>query len=116
MSQNVWVKSGKVYNLDPYSNGLTTTGPTTRIYKDSPYATFQAYGTVTSGTGAATVAIEGSNVDDPNTFVNLGTLTLTLGTTTSASGLTTTAPWKYVRANVTALSGTGAVVHVMMGV
>lgn len=116
MSQNVWVKCGKVYNLDPNSAGLTTTGPAPRIFKDSPYATFQATGTVSTGVGAATIAIEGSNLDDPNTFVNLGTLTLTLGTTTTASGIATTAPWKYVRANVTALTGTNAIVYVTMGV
>jgi len=113
---NVWVKCGKVYNLDPNGAGLTATGVTPRIYKDSPYATFQAYGATSGGIGAATVVIEGSNVDDPNTFVSLGTLTLTLGTTTTAAGLATTAPWKFVRANVTAISGTGATVYVTMGV
>lgn len=116
MSTNVWVKCGRVYNLDPNGAGLTATGVTPRIYKDSPYATFQAYGATTASTGAATVVIEGSNVDDPNTFVSLGTLTLTLGTTTSAAGLATTAPWKYVRANVSSISGTGATVYVTMGV
>lgn len=112
---NVWVKCGKVYNLTPEA-GVTTTGAQTRIYKDSPYATFQAYGSTTGGVGAATIKIQGSNLDDPNSFIDLGTITLTLGTTIIADGLATTAPWKFVRANITALSGTGASVNVLMGV
>jgi hypothetical protein len=113
---NVWVKCGKVYNLDPGGTGLTATGATPRIFKDSPYATFQATGTTTASTGAATIKIQGSNLDDANSYVDLGTITLTLGTTLTADGFATSAPWKYVRANVTAISGTGASVNVLMGV
>lgn len=115
MSSNVWVKCGKVYNLTPEA-GVTSTGAQTRIFKDSPYATFQAYGTTASGAGAATIKIQGSNLDDVNSYVDLGTITLTLGTTLSADGFSTSAPWKYVRANVTAISGTTATVNVLMGV
>ena len=115
MSSNVWVKCGKVYNLTPEA-GVTSTGAQTRIFKDSPYATFQAYGTTASGSGSATIKIQGSNLDDANSFVDLGTITLTLGTTLSADGFSTSAPWKFVRANVTAISGTTATVNVLMGV
>lgn len=115
MSTNVWVKCGKVYNLTPDA-GATSTGAQTRIFKDSPYATFQAYGTTSAGTGSATIKIQGSNLDDANSYIDLGTITLTLGTTLSADGFATTAPWKYVRANVTAISGTTATVNVLMGV
>ena len=45
----------------------------------------------------------------------LGTITLT-GTTQTSDGFTTTAPWKYVRARVTAITGTSAAVKVLMGV
>ena len=50
----------------------------------------------------------------------LGTITLT-GTTTTAiptvtDGFTTQAPWRYVRAVVTNLTGTGATVNAWMGV
>jgi hypothetical protein len=62
------------------------------------------------------VTIQGSNIDNTNAFVNLGTINLTLGTTIVADGFTTTAPWKYVRANVTTITGTGASVNVLMGV
>lgn len=110
---NVWVKSGHVMNLlvEP---GRTTTGAGSLVHKDSPKATFQA--TVT-GTGAvtATVDIEYSN-DGVNVVDTVGgTITLS-GTTTHSDGFTSDAPWKYVRANVTAVTGTGATVQVYMGV
>lgn len=111
--QNVWVKSGKVMNLFPGS-GVTSTGAGNFVYKDAPKATFQA---IVSGTGAvtATVTIEYSN-DGVNACSTVGgTITLS-GTTSSTDGFTSDAPWKYVRANVTAVSGTGATVQVYMGV
>lgn len=114
MGQNVWIKCGTVRNMYP-EPGRTTTGAGVLLYKDSPEATFQA--TVT-GTGAvtATVTIEFSN-DGVNVLATVGgTITLS-GTTTSSDGFTTTsAPWKYARANVTAISGTGATMQVYMGV
>lgn len=111
--QNVWVKSGRVYNLYPESGTITTTTGQW-LYKDSPNSTFQA--TVT-GTGAvtATVIIDVSNDGINAVTTVLGTITLT-GTTSSSDGFTTNAPWKYVRARVTAISGTGATVQVYMGV
>ena len=116
MSQNVWLKCGRVYNMFDEVANATTVAASDRIYKDSPYATFQAVGSTTAGAGAVTVQIQGSNVDDVNTYVTLGTISLTLGTTKVADGFATAAPWKFVRANVTAISGTGASVNVFMGV
>lgn len=116
MSQNVWVKCGRVYNLTPEIVGATATGVQTTVFKDSPFATFQAYGSTTAGAGTLVVSIQGSNIDNTNAFVTLGTINLTLGTTITADGFTTTAPWKYVRANVTTITGTGASVNVLMGV
>ena len=112
MGQNVWVKCGTVRNLfeEP---GATTTGTSDWKYKDSPGATYHA---TVSGTGAvsATINIEMSN-DGVNALETAaGTITLT-GTTSSTDGFTTDAAWKYVRANVTAISGTGATVQVYMG-
>lgn len=94
--------------------GVTTTGQLSAHYKDSPWSTFQA--TVT-GTGAvsATVSILGSNDGINWVATALGTITLS-GTTSASDGFTTVAPWKFVCANVTALSGTGATVVVLMGV
>lgn len=45
----------------------------------------------------------------------LGTITLS-GSTNVTDGFSTASAWRYVRANVTAISGTGATVSVVMGV
>lgn len=113
MSGNVWVKSGKVMNLFP-EPGVTTTVTGDGLYKDSPNATYQA---VVSGTGAvtATVVIDVSNDNINWLDTVMGTITLS-GTTSDSDGFTTNAPWKYVRARVTAISGTGATVQVYTGV
>jgi len=75
----------------------------------------RAFQATVTGTGAvtATVAIQVSN-DDTN-WITLGTITLS-GTTSATDGFTSDAPWGYVRANVTAISGTGAAVTATMGV
>lgn len=109
---NVWVKSGNVLTL---MTGQTSTGAGGWKYKDSPHSTFQA---VVSGSGAvtATVSIEVSNDGINACSTAAGTITLS-GTTSSSDGFTSQhSPWKYVRANVTAISGTGASVDVYMGV
>jgi hypothetical protein len=91
-------------------------------FKNSIYSTFQA--TVT-GTGAvtATVVIQVSNDDtalsNPANMnwcqTPLGTITLS-GTTSASDGFTSNSSWKYVRAQVTAITGTNAAVSVIMGV
>jgi hypothetical protein len=121
----VMIRSGKVVSLlgAPITNtqggitgynGVTTATTGNAHYKDSPYSTFQA--TVT-GTGAvtATVVIDCSNDGSNWCATALGTISLS-GTTSSSDGFTTTAPWKYIRARVTAISGTGATVVSLMGV
>lgn len=123
--ETVMIRSGKVVSLlgkpitDSHGtitgyNGVLVTGAGSAHYKDSPYSTFQA--TVT-GTGAvtATVAIQCSNDGTNWCSTALGTITLS-GTTSSSDGITTIAPWKFIRANVTAISGTGATVVCLMGV
>lgn len=113
MGQNVWVKSGHVRNLFA-GDGVTTTGAGSLVYKDSPQSSFQA---TVSGTGVvtATIDIEYSN-DGTNVLDTVGgTITLS-GTTSHTDGFTSDCPWKYVRANVTAISGTNATVQVYMGV
>lgn len=81
---------------------------------DSPNMTFQAAGTVSTSTGAATVKIQVSN--DGTNWLDLGTITLTLGTVATADGFASYAAWAYVRANVTVISGTNASVTVTMAV
>lgn len=68
-----------------------------------------------AGTGAVsgTVKIQGSN--DGSTWVDLSTLTLS-GTDSDAAGSQESAmAYLWVRANLTAVSGTGATVTVTMG-
>ena len=82
-----------------------------------PYHTnrsFEAYGNTISGSGAATVLIQVKNAREAP-WETMGTITLTLGSSVTGDGFATTAPWRYVRANVTSISGTGAQVSVDMG-
>ena len=74
---------------------------------------FQAHGRTTAGAGSATVLIQGSL--DGTHWVTLLTISLVLATTETTDGGTTDAPWKFVRASLTAIAGTGATVDVMMG-
>lgn len=93
----------------------TATGPS--IASSLPLsglATFHASGTVSSGTGSATINIEVSN-DATNWLVH-DTITLALSTSAASAGIEMSgALWAFVRANVVALSGTGASVTVTMG-
>lgn len=111
--ENVRIASGRVYNLLDEA-GVTSTTTGAAKYKDSPYSTYQA---TVVGTGAvtATVVIDCSNDGTYWCSTPLGTITLS-GTTSSSDGFTTVAPWKFVRARVTAISGTGATVTVTEGV
>lgn len=74
--------------------------------------TFQAVGATSSGAGSATIKIQISN--DGTNWLDLGTITLTLATTTSSDGFASYASWAFVRANVTAISGTDAAVTITM--
>ena len=76
--------------------------------------TFQA---VVTGTGAvaATILLEVSN--DGVNFITPGIATITLsGTNVATDGVSSSAPWAFIRANITAISGTNAAVTVLMGV
>lgn len=78
----------------------------------------RTYQATVTGTGAvsATVIIEGSNEDQTSSqsYVTLATITLS-GTTTATDGFVSLAQWAYVRARLTAISGTGAAVTATMG-
>lgn len=89
----------------------TATGVGAAFDQQDNMATFQA---IVTGTGSvsATIDIEVSN-NNVNWLV-LQTLTLS-GTTSATDGIASNAPWGYVRAEVTAISGTGATVNVLMG-
>lgn len=77
---------------------------------ESGVTTFQASGTTSAGAGAATIVIQVSNDDD--NWITAGTITLTLGTSATSDGFAFAGNWDKARANVTAISGTGAAVLV----
>lgn len=79
----------------------------------SPETTYQAFGTTSSGAGTAVVDIEVSN--DNKHWITGGTISLTLATTVSTDGIALSSAWKYSRANLSTLTGTGASVTVIMG-
>lgn len=96
-------------------SGRTTTGNSEHV--NIPHAgvkTFQATGAVSASTGAATILIQGSNVDSAvdTDWVLLCTITLSLTTTSVGDGCATNADWRYQRARVSAISGTNAAVNV----
>jgi len=96
-------------------SAATTTGASTKVGVEAPLRAYYANGTTSAGSGSATIKIEGTNVTAPtldDEWVTLGTITLTLGTTVTADGFVSQAPWRWIRANVTAISGTGASVNV----
>ena len=73
---------------------------------------FQAVGNTSASTGAATILIQVSN--DGVNYITLGTITLTLGTSVTSDGFAVANSYEYYRANVSAISGTGAQVTVYM--
>lgn len=90
----------------------TVTGQSVEINKD--LISVIGYGTTSSGAGSATISLEVSH--DGTGWVSAGTLTLTLATTittdTNTAGFNVYSAARYIRANVTAISGTGAAVTV----
>lgn len=97
MSDNVFIRSGRVVNLVP-ATGVTDTSTGNWMYKDAPKAAIQVV-----GTAAATVTFEVSNDGVTAVATPLGTVTLAAA---GSDGFTTDAPWKYIRARITANSGT----------
>jgi len=95
MSQNVFVKSGRVIDILA-STAATVTGAW--MFKDAPKSTIQVV-----ATAAATVVIEVSNDGVNAVATALGTVTLAGA---GSDGFTTDAPWKFIRARVTANAGT----------
>ena len=75
--------------------------------------TYQASGATTAGAGAAAVAIQCSG--NGTNWDTLGTISLTLGTVTVSDSFVSVDRCRYVRGNVTSISGTGAAVSATMG-
>lgn len=106
---NVYVRSGHVRNI---LSDATTTATGNWHFKDAPKVAIQA-NVVGSGSVAATIVIEASNDGTYALATALGTITLS-GTDNDSDGFTTDAPWKYIRARITAISGTSATVTVLV--
>lgn len=102
----------QVGSLISLADAATTTGPLPTQQVSGNHRTYQA--TVT-GTGAvtATVLIEVSN-DGTNWFTQ-ATISLS-GTDSDTDGAALEANWPFVRANISAISGTGASVVVTLNV
>lgn len=93
-------------------SGVTATGAGSGMQGSRGGCTFQASGTTGSGAGAATIAVQGSN--DGTSWDTMGTISLTLGTTSTSDSFTADSRYALIRGNVTALSGTGAAVSLVM--
>lgn len=96
------------------AENTTTTGTpgAVELKGESPPMSVQAIGSTTAGAGAATINVDVSN--DGVNFINAGTITLTLGTTVTSDGFTIASNWKFARAYVVSISGTGAAASVMV--
>lgn len=94
-------------------NAVLVTGASGSFERRANRTTFQAKGNTTAGSGSATIKIQVSN--DGSNWIDAATITLALVTGGVTDGFTLDAPWKYCRANLTAISGTGGNVTVYKG-
>lgn len=107
----------------------TVTGATFTFQAQAPYTVstgvsygaFQGIVTTTSGNASGTLVIQVSNdplaLSSPATaaWMTYATLTLAAAASPNTAGITLNAPWRYVRAQCTAIAGTGAIAFVKMG-
>lgn len=103
----------KVATVEILSSATATGAGSTFEPNGQGKRTFQATGLTSAGVGATAVDIEVSN--DGVKYIVMGTISLTLGTTATTDGFASDATWRYVRANITSISGTGASVTVTIG-
>lgn len=101
-----------LYSLELNAAALSTISKPLGSTNDS-MATFQVIGKTSAGTGSAAVNIEVSN--NNINWLTYGTITLTLGTVEVSDGLVITAPWAYVKASATSITGTNGKVSILMG-
>jgi hypothetical protein len=101
----------------PLLKGVTTAVPTYGNTITLPDAKSGPYSIHIreSGTGAvtATVVVYVSNTNVSTDWLTLGTFSLS-GTTTVTDGFAFSARWKYIRAGVTAISGTSATINCVL--
>lgn len=98
-------------------SAATATGAGSTVGIQAGFQSVIGYGTTSSGAGSATVNIEVCHDPSVGAWVTAGTLTLVLGSTMGAGvfdGLSLISGWRAIRANVIAISGTGAAVTVVV--
>lgn len=101
--------------IEPLLSAATAVGAGVALdVRGAPRKALQAIGSTSAGSGSATILIQISN--DGTNWFTAGTFGLTLTTTAANDVLVIEAPWAYIRANVTAISGTAASVSVLLGV
>ena len=98
-------------NICELLTGRTSTGTGVGVEQHGSTRTYHG---IVRGTGvvSATVKVEVSNNNAD--WLELGTITLS-GTARASDGFAADAPWRYARGNVTAISGTGAAVDLLVG-
>lgn len=111
---------GRNNSSDKILDAATTTGAQGKLTFNGPQGTIQCVGTTSAGSGASVILIEVSNVTAPASATSVdwqtaGTITLTLGTTQTGDGFTINAPWRWIRAKVSSISGTNATLNCYMG-
>lgn len=94
-------------------DAVIATGAGASKQPSGPRMAFQADGVTSAGAGAVDVDVEASL--DGVAWVVLGTISLVLSTILATDGFASDAPWKFIRGNVTSISGTDATVTLRMG-
>jgi len=114
------IKSGPVYNhgFSTIMDGKTSTGAGD-WYEMTPSRAelnlvAKSWQAVVAGTGAVTATVEIEASNDGTQEEAIATFTLS-GTTSDDDMTSLESLYRYYRANVTAISGTGAAVTVIMG-
>lgn len=110
--------STRVRTLALLTNASSTVSSSKLQPGTGPWS-LHAFGTTSTGAGAAVVVIEVSNIENPAIdadWITAGTITLTLAATGASDGFSSAASWRNVRARVSSISGTGAKVSVVLGV
>lgn len=93
-----------------FSAESPTSGSIVHVPTGIPIRTYSASVTGT-GTVSATVIVYGSN--DGQNWNDLGTITLS-GSNSAMDGFPSIAPWEYVKADLTTITGTNAIVNASM--
>lgn len=109
------MSQGRIDYLFVGATAAPTVGPACKAKPANDSSSVVAVQACLSGTGAVTAAVtvEVSNTGIDNEWILAGTINLS-GTTTATDGFTLNAPWAYVRASLTAISGTSAIAKASM--